>query len=351
MSLTAALHLQLGDLHLDLELTVGAGEVVALLGPNGAGKTTVLRALAGLQPIESGRITIGDRVVDEPSTGSFEVPERRPVGVVFQDYLLFPHLTVRENVAFGLRSRGVGKAEARATADTWLARVGVAELAGSKPRAVSGGQAQRTALARALATEPELLLLDEPLAALDAGTRTTVRRDLHRYLSEFGGATVIVTHDALDAIALAARVVILESGHVTQAGTIEEVTTRPRSAYVADLLGVNLLRGTARGTTVDLASGPGRVIVADPVVGPVLLLIHPQAVGLHRNRPEGSARNQWEGRITGFDMLGDRVRVRLAGDVSLVAEVTPAAVAEMGLVEGESVWATVKATEVAAYAD
>ncbi len=351
MTLTADIHLQLGDLRLDLDLVVEPGQVVALLGPNGAGKTTALRTLAGLQSIASGRVSIGDLIVDDPSVGVFEVPERRPVGVVFQDYMLFPHLTVLENVAFGLRSRGVGKAEARTAAADWLERVGVAELAGSKPRAISGGQAQRTALARALATAPDLLLLDEPLAALDAGTRTTVRRDLRRFLGEFAGATVLVTHDALDAIALADQVVILESGKVTQAGTIEEVTTRPRSGYVADLLGVNLLRGTSRGTTVDLASPTGQVIVADPIHGPVLLLIHPHAVGLHRNRPEGSARNQWEGRITGFDMLGDRVRVRLAGEVSLVAEVTPAAVAAMGLVEGDSVWATVKATEVAAYAE
>ncbi len=349
MTVTAAIDLRLGELHLALDLAVGAGEVVALLGPNGAGKTTVLRALAGLQPIDAGRIAIGAQVVDDPTAGVFEVPERRPVGVVFQDYLLFPHLTVLENVAFGPRSRGVPKDEARAAALEWLGRVGIADLAGAKPRSISGGQAQRAALARALATTPDLLLLDEPLAALDAGTRTTVRRDLHRHLGDFAGATVLVTHDALDAIALADRVVILEAGQVTQAGTIEEVTTRPRSSYVADLIGVNLLRGTANGTAVDLAAPGGTVIVADPIDGPALLLIHPHAVGLHRNRPEGSARNQWEERITGFDMLGDRVRVRLAGDLSLVAEVTPAAVAEMGLVEGESVWATVKATEIAAY--
>ncbi|MGZ4758860.1 MAG: ABC transporter ATP-binding protein [Acidimicrobiales bacterium] len=351
MTLDAGIHLQLGELQLDLELVVGGGEVVALLGPNGAGKTTVLRTLAGLQPVDAGRVAIAGQVVDDPTAGVFEVPERRPVGVVFQDYLLFPHLTVLENVAFGPRSRHVPREQARATALEWLTRVGIADLAGSKPGSLSGGQAQRAALARALATAPDLLLLDEPLAALDAGTRTTVRRDLHRHLRDFSGSTVIVTHDALDAIALADRVVILEAGQVTQAGTIEEVTTRPRSSYVADLIGVNLLRGTGRGTTVELTAPGGEVIVADPTEGPVLLLIHPHAVGLHRNRPEGSARNQWEGRITGFDMLGDRVRVRLAGDVSLVAEVTPAAVAAMGLVEGESVWATVKATEIAAYAD
>jgi molybdate transport system ATP-binding protein len=349
MTVSAALQLTLGTLRLDVALTVEAGEVVALLGPNGAGKTTVLRALAGLQPIDGGQIVIDGLVVDDPASGGFVPAEARPVGVVFQDYLLFPHLSVLENVAFGPRSKGTGKAPARAAAREWLDRVGVGTVAHEKPRRISGGQAQRTALARALATEPRLLLLDEPLAALDAGTRMTVRRDLRRHLAGFDGATVLVTHDALDALALADRVVILEAGSVSQAGTIAEVTSRPRSSYVADLIGVNLLRGVAAGMSVDLVDHAGHLVIADQTVGPVLALIHPRAVSLHRREPEGSPRNQWRGEITGFDLLGDRVRVRLAGDVPLVAEVTPAAVAEMSLAEGETVWATVKATEIETY--
>ena len=351
MSLDADVRLQLGIARPRRRARRPGGEVVALLGPNGAGKTTLLRALAGLQGIDGGRIAIGEEVVDEPATGVFRQPEQRSVGMVFQDYLLFRHLSVLENVAFGLRSRGTPRGEARTVAAGWLERVGVADLAGARPRAISGGQAQRTALARALATDPALLLLDEPLAALDAGTRAGVRRDLRRYLDDFDGATVLVTHDALDAIALADRVVILEDGAVTQAGTIEEVTTRPRSAYVADLIGVNLLRGDARRHGRDpRPAGPATVIVADPTEGPVLLLVRPHSIGLHRHRPEGSARNHWQGEITGFDLLGDRVRVRLGGAIPLVAEVTPAAVAEMGLVEGDSMWATVKATDITAYA-
>jgi molybdate transport system ATP-binding protein len=349
MTVSAQLQIELGTLHLDVDLAIAAGEVVALLGPNGAGKTTILRALAGLQAIDGGQITIDGQLVDDPATGGFVPAEQRPVGVVFQDYLLFPHLTVLENVAFGLRSRGTPRNAARARAQQWLDRVGVADLANQRPRAISGGQAQRTALARALATEPRLLLLDEPLTSLDAGTRASVRRDLRRHLSDFDGATVLVTHDALDALALADRVVILEAGIVTQAGTLTDVTTRPRSSYVADLIGVNLLHGEADGTTVELIDNPGRLIIADPSHGPVLALIHPNAVSLHRREPEGSARNRWIGEITGFDLLGDRVRVRLAGEVPLVAEVTPAAVAEMSLTEGESVWATVKATEITTY--
>ena len=349
MTTTAQMRLALGTLHLDIDLTIEAGEVVALLGPNGAGKTTVLRALAGLQAIDAGRLIVDDHVVDDPVAGVFVPAEQRPVGVVFQDYLLFPHLSVLENVAFGPRSKGTAKAAARDRASAWLDRVDIAELAGQRPGKISGGQAQRTALARALATEPRLLLLDEPLAALDAGTRTSVRRDLRRYLHDFDGATVLVTHDALDALALADRVVILEAGTVTQAGTLSEVTTRPRSTYVADLIGMNLLRGRSTGTVVDLDGHPGHVITADHHDGPVLALIHPNAVSLHRTEPEGSARNRWHEHITGFDLLGDRVRVRLQGEIPLVAEVTPAAVAEMALTEGDTLWATVKATEITTY--
>jgi molybdate transport system ATP-binding protein len=345
----ATIDLQLGTLHLQVGITAAPGEVVALLGPNGAGKSTVLRTLSGLQPVDAGRVSIAGEVVDDPLSGTFVPPERRPTGVVFQDLLLFPHLSVLENVAFGPRSRGVPKAEARSSAGAWVDRVGLGELAAARVSALSGGQAQRAALARALATSPSLLLLDEPLSALDAGTRTTVRRDLRRYLDDFAGATVIVTHDALDAIALADRVVILEGGQVTQAGAIDEITTRPRSTYVADLIGVNLLRGHAQGTTVTLTERHGEVIVADPADGDVLVLIHPNAIALHRQPPEGSARNHWPGEITGFDLLGDRVRVRLSGDIPLVAEVTPAAVAAMGLREGETVWSTVKATEITTY--
>ena len=349
MTISARLRATLGTLALDVDLDIAAGEVVAVLGPNGAGKTTVLRALAGLHPLDGGRLTIDDRVVDDPDAGTFVPAESRPVGVVFQDYLLFPHLSVVDNVAFGPRARGVAKPVAREAARAWLDRVGIAELASSRPGAISGGQAQRAALARALATEPRLLLLDEPLAALDAGTRTTVRRDLRRHLTEFDGATVLVTHDALDALALADRVVILEAGTVTQAGTLAEVTSRPRSGYVADLIGLNLLRGLSRGTNVTLTGRAGTVVTAESFDGPVLALIHPNAVSLHRTEPEGSARNRWRQRITGFDLLGDRVRVRLDGEVPLVAEVTPAAVAEMGLAEGDTVWATVKATEITTY--
>ena len=349
-TVSADIQLSLGRLHLCVELRIAAGEVVAVLGPNGAGKTTALRVLAGLQAIDAGRIALGGDVLDDPAAGAFVQPEHRPVGIVFQDYLLFPHLTVRDNVAFGPRAQGTDRTTARTTATEWIDRVGLSDHAESKPAAISGGQAQRVALARALATRPRLLLLDEPLAALDAATRATTRRDLRRHLADFDGATVLVSHEPLDALALADRVVILEDGAVTQTGTISEVTSRPRTPYVADLLGVNLLRGRAAGCRVTLNGSSVTVETADPADGPVLVLIRPQAISLHRSRPETSARNVWRCDVTGFDLLGEHVRVRLSGDVDLVADVTPAAVTELHLQEGSRVWASVKATDVTHYA-
>jgi molybdate transport system ATP-binding protein len=243
-TLSADLRVRRGSFDLDLELTVQPGEVVALLGPNGAGKSTALRLLAGLLPLDDGTVRLGRTVVEDTVARVRLEPEQRQVGVVFQDYLLFPHLTARENVAFGLRARGLARREARERADDWLARVGLAEHADRKPRQLSGGQAQRVALARALAAEPRLLLLDEPLAALDAGTRMEVRADLRHHLGSFDGATVVVTHDALDAMVLADRLVVVEDGRVVQSGAPREVSAHPRTDYVARLVGLNLLAGS-----------------------------------------------------------------------------------------------------------
>jgi molybdate transport system ATP-binding protein len=348
--LSADVRVRLGELDLAVAVEVGDGEVVALLGPNGAGKTTVLRAVAGLQPLDEGRITLGATVLDDPAAGVLVPPSDRPVGLVFQDYLLFPRLSVLDNVAFGLRARGAGRAEARAAAARWLERVGLASTAGVRPGALSGGQAQRVALARALATEPQVLLLDEPLAALDARARVHVRAELRRHLRTFAGARLLVTHDPVDALVLADRLVILEHGRVTQEGTTADVARRPRSAYVAELVGVNLLTGAAAGDhTVRLASG-AELVVADPLpAADVAVAVRPQAVALHRRRPEGSARNAWPARVVDLEADHDRVRVQLTGPVAIVAEVTPAAVAELALVPGTEVWASVKAVDLAVY--
>ena len=200
-------------------------------------------------------------------------------------------------------------------------------------------------MARALAIEPKVLLLDEPLAALDAGARGDVRRDLARHLRDFGGAVVLVSHDPVDAAVLADEIAILDRGALVQRGAVAEVLARPRSRYVADLVGVNLLEGRGAGHEVTLTGG-GRVVVADPVEGAVQLVIDPRAVALSIAPMQGSPRNQWAARVDGVETIGDRARVRLAGEVPLVAEVTTAAVADLGLHENSQVWASVKATEV-----
>src|SRR6478735_4352093 len=239
MTLAARVGVRLGTLDLDVDLRVEAGETVALLGPNGAGKTTVLRALSGLTPIDAGRIEL-DGVVLDDGGATFVPPERRPVGVVFQDYVLFPHLSALDNVAFGLRSHGTGRAEARRVAQTWLAAIGLADHGARRPAALSGGEAQRVALARALAIEPRLLVLDEPLAALDQQARVAVRRDLRERIQAFDGVRILVTHDPIDAATLADRLVIVEQGRVVQTGTLADVTARPRAPWVAELVCVNL---------------------------------------------------------------------------------------------------------------
>ncbi len=348
MTLYARIVHTIGTLHLDVELGAGTGETVAILGPNGAGKTTLFRCLCGLAPIDEGVVTLDGEALDEPARRVFVEPERRPVAVVFQDYLLFPNLSALENVAFGLRARGVARAEARARAAAWLERVGLGDRAGHRPRALSGGQAQRVALARALAGDPRLLLLDEPLAALDAGARGTVRRDLRRHLSTFGGVRLLVTHDPVDAYALADRVVIVEHGRVVQTGSLADVSARPRSTYIAELIGINLFTGHGAGDVVTTASG-GRVVTPAPVDGPTFAAVQPHAVALYRTPPDGSPRNVWAVTVADVDRQSDRVRVRLAGSVPLVAEITPAALESLGLRPGDAIWATVKATEVATY--
>ncbi|MFC9510419.1 ABC transporter ATP-binding protein [Streptomyces sp. NPDC057002] len=341
--LDARLVVDRGAFRLDVTLAAAPGDVVALLGPNGAGKTTALRALAGLAPLTSGHLALDGRRLDGTP------PESRPVGVVFQDYLLFPHLTALDNVAFGPRCRGAGKAEARAQAAEWLDRMGLADHAGAKPRRLSGGQAQRVALARALATGPRLLLLDEPLAALDARTRLEVRAQLRRHLAEFEAVAVLVTHDPLDAMVLADRLVVVEHGQVVQEGTPSDIARHPRTDYIARLVGLNLYRGQADGHTVRLDSGPA-ITTTEELSGPAFVAFPPGAVTLYRERPSGSsARNLWRCEVAGLETHGDQIRADLAGELPLTADLTTVAAAELDLRPGAPVWATVKATQTHAY--
>jgi molybdate transport system ATP-binding protein len=344
VSLIANVKVRHHDFALDVQLDIDPGETVAILGPNGAGKTTLLRALAGLVAID-GRVELAGQVLEDSALRVRVPTEERHIGLVFQDHVLFPHLSVLDNIAFGLQAQR--RPEARQIARGWLERAGLAGKASSMPRELSGGQAQRVALLRTLATEPRLLLLDEPLSALDVTIRAEVRRELSRQLASFRGVRLIVTHDPLEAIALADRLVVLEKGHVVQSGTPEEVTARPRSRFVADLAGVNLLRGKGRGDHVELAGAS--IAAPDAGDGDVFAVIHPRAVALYLARPEGTPRNVWQGEVEDIDLHGDRVRVRVKSPVPLVSEVTPAAVRDLRLHAGASVWVAFKATEVSVY--
>jgi molybdate transport system ATP-binding protein len=348
VSLSADVRVSLGTFSLRVELRVDHRAAVALVGPNGAGKTTLLRVLAGLTPLDSGQVVIDGEVVEDPSRSVRTAPEHRRLGVVFQEPRLFDHLTALENVAFGLRARGMNRPPARAQASEWLERVGLEGAAGHRPRQLSGGQAQRVALARALAIEPSVLLLDEPLAAVDASARTELRQLLRRELTRYRGCRIVVTHDPVEAAALAERLVVIEDGRVSQEGPLVEVTARPRSPWVASMVGLNLFSGSASGTSVRLETG-GEINTAAANLGSVFVAFRPNAVTLHRRRPEGSARNVWAGVVAEMHPAGDRARVQVSGELPLVAEVTAASVAELHLADHGPVWASVKATDMEVY--
>ena len=351
MSLHADVRVRRGTFDLDATVDVGSGETVVVLGPNGAGKTTLLSVLAGLVSLDAGRVQLDDVVLDDPQTGQWVPTEERPIGYVFQDHLLFPHLSAVDNVAFGPRARGRRRADARRDALGWLDRFGLAAYAGARPRELSGGQAQRVALARALASAPTLMLLDEPLAALDATTRIEVRRDLQQHLEGFAGPRLVVTHDPIDVVALADRVIVLEQGRVLQTGTLADLRATPRSRYVADLVGINLYRGTLSGSTVTLRDGGRLVVVNDhDRTGEVFAAVRPDAVALHRDRPEGSPRNTWAATVRTVDHEGPRARVTLSGPIPITAEITQRAADELGVAVGTDAWVSVKATEIETYA-
>ena len=337
-----------GSFTLRVDLAVPPGQVVGILGPNGAGKSTLLKALAGLTPVASGRIVLRGRVIDDAATGEFTEAAGRPVGFVFQDYRLFPHLTVTENVAFAPRARGAGRSAARAAAADWLARLGLTALADRRPGSLSGGQAQRVALARALAGHPDLLLLDEPLSALDAGTRLDVQAELRRHLAAFTGPCLLVTHDPLEALVLADRLVVIEDGRVVQDGSPAQVSRQPATEYVARLVGLNLYPGRADDGEVVLDAG-GTLAIPGGQRGPVLVAVRPSSVTVSLERPHGSARNTWPGRVTGLTMLADRIRLSVDSEPPILADVTPAAVAELELQPGRDIWLAVKATDLEVY--
>jgi len=353
MSLVVDVHARRDGFAIEASFEAADGETIAILGPNGAGKSTLVDSLAGLLRPAGGRVVLGGRALDD---GVVHVAASdRPIGVVFQRLLLLPHLSALENVAFPLRARGARADAARRDARSALERVGAGELADAKPARLSGGEAQRVALARALVGEPRLLLLDEPLSALDVTSRTTIRALLRRELAAFGGIAIVVTHDPVDAMTLAERLVIVEDGRVTQTGSPEEIREAPRTPYAADLVGVNLFAGALE----DATDGTALIRTADGVVASVppagfdrragqqvLGLLRPADVSLHLDRPEGSARNVFEGSVRFVTVEDDRVRVGVASSPPLVAEVTSASLRAMGIREGVRVWASFKALEV-----
>ena len=345
--LRASIRVTLGTLQLAVDLDVGGGEVVAVVGPNGAGKTTLLRALAGLVPIDAGHVDIGDETLENTDRGVRVPPAGRGIGMVFQDHLLFPHLSAADNVAFGLRARGMPAAAARQEAKTWIERVGVAAVADAMPAALSGGQAQRVAVARALAIRPSMLLLDEPLAALDVQARLNLRRDLRAHLNDFCGPCLVVTHDPLEAMALATRMIVIEGGRVVQDGSVADVTQLPRSAWVAALFGLNLYRGAAQGRLLRVAGQ--ELATARAASGETFAAVHPRAVTLARTPPERPSSNVWKGHVSGLDVLGDRLRVHVEGPLPVVAEVPAPEAVALDLGVGGTVWASIDPAAVRTY--
>ncbi|MBA2550578.1 MAG: ABC transporter ATP-binding protein [Nocardioidaceae bacterium] len=337
-----------GSFEIDMHLRADPGQVVALLGPNGAGKSTVLRCLAGLTPLTAGHVRLGDTRLEESARDIRVEAAARRVGMVFQEGMLFPHLSARDNIAFGPRHLGMSRTGSRRRADEWLDRTGLVEYADRRPHQLSGGQRQRVAITRALATDPLLLLLDEPLSSLDASAAVSVRTFLRRHLAVVPAATVLVTHQAIDALVLADHVVVVEDGRAVQSGTPAAVAREPRSDHVASLMGLNLLRGEADDHGIRLVDG-ALLIAATSERGQVFASFAPNTVSLHGAQPHTSARNVWQLEVDGIAPHGDALRVHLAGAVPLLADITPGALAALGLAEGDPVWASVKATEIAVY--
>ncbi len=332
---------------LDIDMALRAGETTVLLGPNGAGKSTLIEALAGLVNIDSGTISHGQRTLDDTAAGVRVPADQRRAGVVFQRYLLFEHLDVVDNISFALSVSGASKATSRAAAQTWVDGFDLAGLETRKPSQLSGGQAQRVAVARALASKPDFLLLDEPLAALDIETKGSLRRMLHRHLEDYHGPRLLITHDPIDAFLLADRVIIIEDGHITQQGTPAEIARRPATPYAAALAGLNLLSGTNTAGALTLDGTEQALATSNTrTSGPVLVTIKPSAIALHDGKPEGSPRNSWATTIATLEGSGDITRVTLDAPLRLSVDITPGAATSMDLQPGRQVWASVKATEV-----
>jgi molybdate transport system ATP-binding protein len=338
---------RIGHLHVDVDLDVAPGRCLALAGPSGAGKSTILRVIAGILRPDHGTVTSGEQVWLDTASGVNLPPERRSCGYVFQDYALFGHLSAWQNVAYPMPRRPRG--ERRRRAETLLERFGLAHLSDALPATLSGGERQRVALARALARRPNVLLMDEPLSALDARTRASAQRELAAVLRETGVPALLVTHDFAEAATLGDEVAVLDSGRVLQRGSPDELAARPESSFVADFIGAVVLRGVARpgsnGLTVVELEGGAVVLSTDQAEGPVAASVFPWDIVIEPagTASVGSARNHLPVEVQTVTAIGGRVRLGLAAVQPLAAEVTEAAVTELGLQPGAHVVATWKA--------
>ena len=357
------------DRGLDVGFSVAAGEVLAVLGPNGAGKSTTAAVIAGLVDADSAMVRIGDRTLTDTARGVSVPTHDRRVGLLHQDPLLFPHLRVLGNVEFAAR-RHTDRARARAGARGWLEAVGIADLADRRPAEISGGQAQRVALARALAADPEVLILDEPLSGLDVSAAATARAVLRQVFTAGSRPVLLITHDVLDVLALADRVMVLDGGRVVEVGSVGRVLAAPRSGFGARIAGLNLVRGVRVGPGL-LRTPTGQVWhgteayqladeLADELAGDLatgadaVAVFAPAAVAVFRQQPQGSPRNSVRAPIAEIEASGPVVRVRMGeqddGTPGLAADVTVDAVADLRLIVGERVWFTVKTQGVTVHA-
>lgn len=339
-----------GAFCLEAALSVAAGETIALVGPTGCGKTTCLMIIAGFVMPDWGKVQFGDRVLCDTDAGIFVPPEKRNIGLVFQDYALFPHMTVQENVAYGIRGKGVKGRKLKEGVSAALKLVGIERLAGRKPRDLSGGEKQRLALARTVALEVPVMLLDEPVSALDPHTRDSVRRELKALIKSLGRTTIVVTHDPIDALSLGKRICVLEDGKIQQIGEQMELLLYPKTEFVARFMGSNFFTGTVteegRDGLREISVDGAKVLTVDPAEGEVSVSFLPSDVALSLTVPSGSPLNVFQGVVEDIVHLGNRVRVSVRSHMAIVAEVTHRSFDSLGLREGQTVYASIKATAV-----
>lgn len=348
--LVCRLHSPLADFDLALELSVAPG-ITVLLGPNGAGKSSLLRLLAGLKRPGSGQILLGGRPLFDSSLKLDLPPEQRSIGMVFQDLCLFPHLDVSGNIGFGLKIRGTSRPDQQRRIDQLLEKLNIEQLAARSVATLSGGEKQKVALARTLAADPQLLLLDEPTAALDPSARGEIRRWLHSILTELNIPTLLVTHDAEEVAYFRKRVAVMEQGKIVQRGSFHQLLREPASEFVARFLGVNHIPGVVQNDADKLvfrSRGGSKFLAPFEQVEPgtAWLTVFPWDIALYRKLPEGSPRNHLYGQVQEVVVLGDRVRITLVDDDKLVAEISTRGYQALGKPQaGEKLWGVFKARE------